>query len=183
MGGIQKLFRLPHGSRTRGQPPSFSPNLKGGIALPEESLSWQSLLQKATREEEEERDLYMRKITLLCMEHNKQYIKPLLIQLQANDGYQALFQPPQTHGFHSGRPVLRSGESVGEHSTEGYEEVLIILEGEGEVNFEAGHSMHISEGSIVYIPPYTLHNVTNTGKSLLKYIYIAAPAEQASGNP
>jgi mannose-6-phosphate isomerase-like protein (cupin superfamily) len=76
----------------------------------------------------------------------------------------------------SGLVTLLPGGDVGSHSTENYEELLIILDGVGEME-AAGIRHKISKGQIAYNPPQTIHNVYNTGKEPLKYIYVVAKAE------
>jgi len=67
--------------------------------------------------------------------------------------------------------------SVGIHNTEKYEEVLVILEGQGEMRITGGPTMDLKVNSVVYCPPRTEHNVVNTGKTRLRYAYIVAVAE------
>jgi len=108
----------------------------------------------------------------------KDEVKPFVVKLEPNNEYQPLFDgPPKTIGFRSGRVVLRPGESVGRHSTERYEEVVIVLKGEGEAFGEAFPALSIEEGTVLYFPPHTTHNIRNTGQSVLKYIYLVAPVE------
>jgi mannose-6-phosphate isomerase-like protein (cupin superfamily) len=76
----------------------------------------------------------------------------------------------------SGLVTLKAGENVGEHTTNDYEEILVIIEGKGVAEIVGKDRMDIEKGNIVYIPPKTVHNVFNNGNSLLKYIYIVAKA-------
>jgi quercetin dioxygenase-like cupin family protein len=78
--------------------------------------------------------------------------------------------------LHSGMVCLRPGESVGEHSTEDHEELIIILSGKGELEAEGLDSTEITAGHIAYNPPNTKHNVTNTGSEPLRYIYVVTKA-------
>jgi quercetin dioxygenase-like cupin family protein len=83
---------------------------------------------------------------------------------------------PQTGGMRGGSVSLKPGESVGWHSTGGNEESLVILHGSGVAKIEGQSDMPISENNLAYIPPATRHNVTNTGKGVLEYVWIVAPA-------
>ncbi|KQC14903.1 MAG: hypothetical protein APR63_04905 [Desulfuromonas sp. SDB] len=78
----------------------------------------------------------------------------------------------QSHCLHSGLVCLKPGENVGEHSTKQYEEMLVILAGEGMAKVEPDRTFDIKSGCIVYIPPDKSHNVYNTGNDDLSYIYI-----------
>jgi mannose-6-phosphate isomerase-like protein (cupin superfamily) len=85
--------------------------------------------------------------------------------------------PPETVTMHSGLVTLESGKSVGTHNTENYEEVLIVLEGAGKMVITNGPELSLEVNQMAYCPPRTEHNVWNTGKGLLRYIYIVANAE------
>jgi mannose-6-phosphate isomerase-like protein (cupin superfamily) len=92
--------------------------------------------------------------------------------------YQPLLKgPPQTKSFHSGLVILKPGEAVGVHTTGKYEEMLVPLQGEGELRIAGRAPIPIKAGLITYTPPHTVHNVVNTGNVPLRYIYITAKAE------
>lgn len=79
--------------------------------------------------------------------------------------------------MHSGFVALKKGECIGEHSTHGNEELIIILEGEAEVEAEGAGRKPVKKGEVAYNPPHTKHNVYNVKDELLKYIYVVAKAE------
>ena len=84
---------------------------------------------------------------------------------------------PQTAGMRSGFVRLKAGEAVGWHTTGQYEEALVILRGEGEVLIEGQPKQTFVAPAFAYMPPATRHNVSNnTGKTLLEYVYVVAPA-------
>ena len=58
------------------------------------------------------------------------------------------------------------------------EESLIILKGQGETLIDGQPSKPFIAPAFVYIPPAARHNVSNTGKKLLEYVYVVAPAKQ-----
>ena len=82
--------------------------------------------------------------------------------------------PPETVSLHSGLVSLSNGKSVGKHSTKNYEELIVFLEGRGQVQITGQKPFEINSGVAVYIPSETEHNVVNTGNSPLRYIYIVA---------
>jgi quercetin dioxygenase-like cupin family protein len=95
------------------------------------------------------------------------------------EGYRLLLEGrPQTAGIRSGRVVLKPGESAGEHTTGQHEEVLIILEGQGELWLKDFPSLAAEEGHLLYVPPEAIHGVKNTGKATLRYLYIVAPVSK-----
>ena len=90
--------------------------------------------------------------------------------------YTEILKPPRTVTMRSGLIQLKPGEDVGQHSTKNNEEMLVILEGQGQVELEGQAPLKISGGGVAYVPPETRHNVRNTGPAPLKYIFIVAGA-------
>lgn len=76
----------------------------------------------------------------------------------------------------SGLVTLKPGENVGEHSTEDYEELVIVLHGSGEIETEGIGRRAISAGEVAYNPPQTKHNLHNTGAEEMRYIYVVSKA-------
>ncbi len=79
----------------------------------------------------------------------------------------------------SGLVVLQSNQSVGKHSTGEHEELLVILEGKGEMIFKDGSTLPVEAQHALYCPPETEHNVRNTGAGILRYVYIVASTKGA----
>jgi mannose-6-phosphate isomerase-like protein (cupin superfamily) len=95
----------------------------------------------------------------------------------ASSEYQRLLKgAPDTVTMHSGLVTLMPSQSVGRHSTENYEEALIILAGVGEMRIDGGQVMQLKPMVLAYCPPDTEHDVFNTGTEPLRYIYIVAKA-------
>ena len=76
----------------------------------------------------------------------------------------------------SGMVTLKPGENCGAHNTEDYEELIVVLEGSGEVETVGVGRRPIRYGQVAYNPPETEHNVHNTGGNDLRYIYIVSKA-------
>ena len=104
----------------------------------------------------------------------------LVIELNRSEDYQPLLTgAPQTCGMRSGRVYLNPGQDCGEHSTDAHEEMLIFLSGEGQSLIgEEKKPTAVGHGKVLYIPPYTLHNIYNTGTEPLVYIYCVVPIGQ-----
>jgi mannose-6-phosphate isomerase-like protein (cupin superfamily) len=83
---------------------------------------------------------------------------------------------PQTAGMRSGYVRLLPGQFVGWHTTGRNEEALVVLRGEGKALIDGQPGLPFVAPALVYIPPDTRHNVTNTGKEPLEYEYVVAPA-------
>jgi mannose-6-phosphate isomerase-like protein (cupin superfamily) len=105
-----------------------------------------------------------------------------VIKLDAGgQGYQRLLGgPPETSSMHSGLVVLDPGASVGLHNTDQYEELIVVLEGRGEMRITGGPRLKLEGGWAAYCPPRTEHNVFNVGPTPLRYVYIVAE-EKSSG--
>ena len=84
---------------------------------------------------------------------------------------------PRTAGMRSGLVLLKPRESVGWHTTGRNEEALVILRGRGEALIEGQPGRLFAAPMLVYIPPATRHNVSNTGDELLEYVYVVAPVK------
>jgi mannose-6-phosphate isomerase-like protein (cupin superfamily) len=85
--------------------------------------------------------------------------------------------PPETVTMHAGAVALAPGQTVGKHSTESYEEFIVVLEGQGSMIISGGTQLEMKVGTSVYCPPGTEHDVKNTGSVPLRYIYIVAKAK------
>jgi mannose-6-phosphate isomerase-like protein (cupin superfamily) len=104
--------------------------------------------------------------------------QPLMVPLSGAQTDRPLLQGvPQTAGMRSGFVRLQPGATVGWHTTGKNEEALVILHGQGEALIDGQAKQPFTAPAFVYIPPATRHNVANTGKELLEYVYVVAPAK------
>jgi len=113
-------------------------------------------------------------------------LSPGLIKLDSNERYTRLFSVKEGNAvsLRSGHTVLREGENIGEHSTGDSEEMLIILEGKGELHLGSGEGrstkkdsiVEFTEGTALYVPPNTIHDVKNIGTDILRYVFVTSPA-------
>ena len=108
---------------------------------------------------------------------NKLKAKVVHLDMNGADYQRILSGSPDSVTMRSGMVILSPGKSVGVHNTNGYEELLIVLEGEGEMQITGQEPLTIGKESTAYCPPDTEHNVLNTGVDMLKYIYIVARAK------
>jgi len=103
--------------------------------------------------------------------------KVFCIQLKGRQRFLRLFgDSSKAQGLRSGFVVLKPKESVGLHNTGSSEEVIFIINGSGLICYGRKNSFKVKKNTFVYIPPKIPHNVINTGKNLLKYVYTAARA-------
>ncbi len=103
-------------------------------------------------------------------------LEPGAIKLDmTGDGFQRILAgPPLTVRMKSGMVSLKPGDSVGVHNTENKEELIIVMEGRGEMVFKGYSPVQLSRGENAYCPPHTEHNITNTGDEILRYIYVVS---------
>jgi quercetin dioxygenase-like cupin family protein len=113
------------------------------------------------------------------VKETKDKLAPRVIHLDTagEDYLPILAGPPESVSMRSGLVVLSPGSSVGVHSTEDFEELVIGLEGQGEMQITGQDSLAIGVGVAVYCPPETEHNVVNTGADPLRYVYVVAKAK------
>lgn len=103
-------------------------------------------------------------------------MSPRVITLDTGeeDYLRILGGPPANETLRSGRVRLKPGESVGSHSTDDYEELIIVLSGRGEASVVGDETFSIEQGSALYIPPWTVHDIKNVGTTPLAYVYVVA---------
>jgi mannose-6-phosphate isomerase-like protein (cupin superfamily) len=104
-------------------------------------------------------------------------LKPFVKELDAaGELHLPLLTEENASRMRAGMVTLGPGEECGRHSTEDYEELLIILEGRGEAELEGRGTFPVAAGRVAYIPPGTFHNVHGRGDGVLRYVYVVAPA-------
>lgn len=105
--------------------------------------------------------------------------QPLVIPLHCAGGDCPLLKGiPQTAGMRSGYVCLLTGTTVGWHTTREHEESLVILNGQGEALIEGEANRPFTAPIVEYIPPATRHNIRNTRRQPLQYVYVVAPAKE-----
>jgi len=109
------------------------------------------------------------------MTENKRIPRILNLPLDKSDYFEILGDSNAVK-MRSGLVTLKAGEEVGVHETEDYEELIVVLNGIGEVETDAVGRRSIQYGQVAYNPPNTRHNVRNTGSEPLRYIYIVSKA-------
>jgi mannose-6-phosphate isomerase-like protein (cupin superfamily) len=103
-------------------------------------------------------------------------VKKVVLDISERDYVRILGGPPESVTMRSGFVVLFPSQSVGKHSTGACEEMVVVLQGEGEMLFGDGSTMELRPHVVIYCPPETEHDVHNTGKRPLRYIYMVAAA-------
>ncbi len=104
--------------------------------------------------------------------------KSKIVKLVSGSKYQRLFSPDSgTCGIKAGHVILEKKEEIGEHSTSGREEALIILKGKGQLIINKEDCLDFEDNTVLYVPPQTTHNVKNTGNRTLEYIFITSNAK------
>ena len=101
---------------------------------------------------------------------------PGKLKLNSKEKYTRLFSAKygSALSLNSGCVILSKGKDVGGHDTKTREEVIIILEGSGELLLRNKRKIVFKKGSVLYVPPDTMHNVKNTGVKGLKYVFVTA---------
>jgi quercetin dioxygenase-like cupin family protein len=111
----------------------------------------------------------------LCGDSTKTPVaKVIPLTIGDKDYLRILDGPPDAVEMHSGIVNLKPNTSVGKHNTEDYEELVIVLEGKGEMRISGGDILKIEKNVALYCPPHREHDIYNTGPVQLKYIYVVA---------
>lgn len=88
--------------------------------------------------------------------------------------YQELLSGPEDSVvFYSGVVTLTPGQYGDLHSTEIYEEIIIALEGQGQLMITDRGALILKFGTVGFVPPETHHQMVNDGTVNFKYIYVA----------
>jgi mannose-6-phosphate isomerase-like protein (cupin superfamily) len=103
--------------------------------------------------------------------------KVVELDTHGKDYLPLLSGPPESVTMRSGLVVLEPQKSVGKHTTGQNEEILIVLEGSGEMIFHDRNSLPVQANHAIYCPPQTEHDVRNTGTTILRYVYVVASAK------
>lgn len=99
-------------------------------------------------------------------------MKPFFIELKSTKRFKRLLNKDGQR-LKAGLVMLKQGESIGLHSTEGKKECIIILKGKAKIYYGKRNVFTLKEEpTFIFLPQHTLHNVENIGKGLLKYVYI-----------
>ena len=100
---------------------------------------------------------------------------PFVLPLAGPGPHLPLLTADNARRMRAGLVTLAPGASSGRHSTEGYEELLVVLAGRAEVEVEGHGPLAAAAPAAVYIPPRTFHNVVNPGPGEARYVYSVAP--------
>lgn len=82
-----------------------------------------------------------------------------------------VYGPPETRRMKAGKVRLGPGEEIGEHLTKDREEIIIVLKGTASLIMD-GKSIEVQEGETQFIEEGKKHNVMNSGKEDLEYVYV-----------
>jgi len=121
--------------------------------------------------------IFLAAILAAAQSQPKPHAKVVALDKADNGILPILTGPPETISMKSVYVVLEPGRSVGKHSTEHHEEILIVLEGQGEMRFRDGSRLELKARTALYCPPETEHDVWNTSAGTLRYVYVVANAQ------
>ena len=101
---------------------------------------------------------------------------PFILRLSQNgkENVTTILDSTKSVQMRSGFVVLQPGENVGSHNTGEHEELLVILDGKGEIDAQGLGKKEVAGGMVVYIPPKNQHNVYCSGSVPLHYIYVVS---------
>ncbi len=114
------------------------------------------------------------------LDNNAKHPQPMVVSFDpALAQYQELFDGANDSVvFYSGVVTLTPGQSGELHSTEIYEEIIIPLEGQGQLRITDHNALDVKYGTVGFVPPDTQHQMFNNGTGNFKYIYVAAKSKK-----
>jgi quercetin dioxygenase-like cupin family protein len=114
----------------------------------------------------------------MTAEHGAPSPLPRTIPLRRASGRHVLLLHgrPETTGMRSGLVTLEPGEAVRPHDTADHEELIVVLEGEGALRVAGESALAIDPATAAYCPPHRVHDVVNTGRGTLRYVYVVSAA-------
>ena len=113
---------------------------------------------------------------ILEAENAKPTAKSVSLHQSVPGDQELLRGAPDNIEMKSGLVVLAPGKSVGKHSTQDHEEMVVVLSGRGQMVMGNGSKIDISPEAAAYSPPGTEHDVINTGSEVLRYVYVVSAA-------
>lgn len=88
--------------------------------------------------------------------------------------------PRRARGLRAGAVVLRPGESMAWHSTNGREELIMVLDGRLSLEFHTPRQrlrrLPLRSGQCAFVRAHTMHRPINTSSSTARYVYVTGPA-------
>jgi mannose-6-phosphate isomerase-like protein (cupin superfamily) len=109
---------------------------------------------------------------------DKNYITDITKLTRENDNFRRVLHTTEL----SQLVVMRipAGEDIGEEIHDGIDQILTIVEGEGETVLE-GKSRAVQAGSIIVVPAGMKHNVITKGDRALKLYTVYTPPDHKDG--
>ncbi|MBU0636396.1 cupin domain-containing protein [Candidatus Micrarchaeota archaeon] len=92
--------------------------------------------------------------------------------------YFSLVKPPQSKVLKAGKVVLSPGESVGKHSTEKKEGIIIVQKGTATI-LEGQKTFLVKGGETHFIPENTVHDVQSKSREPLEYFFVVSLFENS----
>jgi mannose-6-phosphate isomerase-like protein (cupin superfamily) len=96
-----------------------------------------------------------------------------------SDQYQELLNGKKDSSVFFSGVVSLNPNSAGElHSTDEYEELIILFQGDAVIKFKNHEPLIIKFGEVALIPKETEHQVINNENRVFKYIYVATQSKK-----
>ena len=87
--------------------------------------------------------------------------------------FDSIIKPPRSQRIKVGRIRLEPNEQVGEHTTDGREEMIVMLKGKASL-LRDGKKIVLTDGQTQYISEGTKHNIINQYQEPAEYIYVVS---------
>jgi len=84
-----------------------------------------------------------------------------------------IIKPPISKSIKCARVTLEPGEEIGEHVTDGCEEIIVVLKGKATL-VKDGKCIVLKEGQAHFIQEGIRHNVRNESEKEIEYVYVVS---------
>ena len=84
-----------------------------------------------------------------------------------------IIKPPISKSIKCARVTLEPGEEIGEHVTDGCEEIIVVLKGRV-ILVKEGKCLMLEQGQAHFIGESIRHNVRNESEKEIEYVYVVS---------
>ena len=88
--------------------------------------------------------------------------------------------PAGATGMRARVVILKPGEDMAWHSTQGREELLLVLQGSVQLEVQTSqrraHRERLTVGQCAFVLSQVLHRTVNRSRNPIRYLYVTAPA-------
>ena len=117
---------------------------------------------------------YIVEVSFVSIVKNVHNVKPVMLHKETVAVRRILSTEMKTISFLDW-DLLEPGATISPHPHPFLEEIYVIIKGKGSIRL-GSEEKAVDDGSVVYIPPGTIHSLRNAGKEPITFLCVAAHA-------